>query len=176
MTAVVMLALTASASPQALKNPPVVRNALQPHSVRTSLHNSYDETVNPPANPPQVSRRGEVYRPQGDSDAAIADFDRAIRIDPKKIDSLLGRGLAYLEKGDTDRAIRDFTQAIDLNPRHAGAIRNRAQAYLAAGDLKHAVSDYGPADPAQSQGFAGVLSSRAPVVARFHGDSIGPMQ
>ena len=67
---------------------------------------------------------------------AIADFDRAIRVEPKKIDSLLRRGLAYLEMGNSDLEIRDFTEVLNLSPRHAVAIRSRPQSYFAAGDLK----------------------------------------
>ena len=62
---------------------------------------------------PAFSRRADAYRQQGDIDAAIADFDRAIKIDPRKTENLIGRGLAYLEQRDTDRAIRDFDQVID---------------------------------------------------------------
>src|SRR6185369_1684127 len=66
---------------------------------------------------PAFSRRAEAYRAQGDLDAAIADFNRAIKVDPKKIDNFLGRGQAYLEKHDTALAIRDFSQAISLDSR-----------------------------------------------------------
>ena len=143
------LALNGSAHSQTLKN-----KALQPHGVGTSLHNLSDETLQPAPSPiqgiaprydvlaPDFRRRAGAYRLQGDVNAAIADFDRAIRVEPKKIDSLLRRGLAYLEMGDSDLAIRDFTEVISLSPRHAVAIRSRAQSYFAAGDLKRAVSDY----------------------------------
>ena len=93
---------------------------------------------------PDFGRRAGAYRLQGDANAAaIADLDRAIRAEPKKIDNLLRRGLAYLEMGNSDLAIRDFTEVLNLSPRHAVAARSRAQSYLAAGDLKRAVSDYG---------------------------------
>src|SRR4029079_15717234 len=139
-SAAVLLALITAASPQETNTDSPVRQSLQPHSVRTSLHNSYDETSVrlSPAVAVQAKAQelplANAHRRRGDIDAAIADFDRAIKIDPKKIDNLLGRGLAYLEKHDTEQAIRDFTLAIELNPRHAGAIQNRAQAHLAAGD------------------------------------------
>jgi tetratricopeptide (TPR) repeat protein len=87
-------------------------------------------------------RRAEAYRLHGDTDAAIADFDRAIKLEPRKTEIFLGRGLAYLEKRDTEAAIRDFDHAIRLNPRHPEAILQRANAYRAAGDLKRAMADY----------------------------------
>ncbi len=145
--------LTGSAHSQAPKN-----KVLQPHGVGTSLHNLRDEVLHPapPAGgssqgiaprydvPDLDFRRGSAaYRLRGDANAAIADFDRAIRIEPKKIDNLLRRGLAYLEMGNSDLAIRDFTEVFNLSPRHAVAVRSRAQSYLAAGDLKRAVADYG---------------------------------
>ncbi len=125
ISAAVLLALTTTAFPQPIAANAVALNGLQPYRA--------------PA--PVLTRRAEADRLQRDPDAAIADYDRAIKVSPKKIENLVGRGLAYLEKRDTDSAIRDFTQAIDRNPRHAGAIASRAQAYLAAGDLKHAISD-----------------------------------
>jgi len=130
------------------------KKALQPHGVATSLHNLSDETLQPAPSPiqgiaprydvlaPDFRRRAGAYRLQGDVNAAIADFDRPIRVEPKKIDSLLRRGLAYLEMGNSDLAIRDFTEVLNLSPRHAVAIRSRPQSYFAAGDLKRAVSDY----------------------------------
>ena len=139
--AIVLLALTGSAHSQDPQN-----KALQPHGVGTSLHNLRDELLQPPPPAAAMSQgrpRAGAYRLQGDVSAAIADLDRAIRIEPKKIDSLLRRGLAHLEMGNSDLAIRDFTEVLNLSPRHAVAVRSRAQSYLAAGDLKRAVADYG---------------------------------
>ena len=91
---------------------------------------------------PAYNRRAEAHRLHGDSDSAIADFDRAIKLDPRKIGEFIGRGLAHLEKREFDLAIGDFNRAIKLNPRHAGAILNSGHAYRAMGDLKRALLDY----------------------------------
>jgi tetratricopeptide (TPR) repeat protein len=47
---------------------------------------------------------------------AIADFDRAIQLNPKYVDAFNNRGFAYNTKGEYDRAIADYNQAIQLNP------------------------------------------------------------
>ena len=53
--------------------------------------------------------RGNAYRVKGDYDHAIADYDEAIRLDPKDPDAYNNRGLAYRKKGDTQ-----WKRAMDL--------------------------------------------------------------
>src|SRR6516165_1397499 len=59
--------------------------------------------------------RGLAYQEKGDNDRAIADYDQAIRLDPKYAFAYNGRGNAYKAKGDNDRAIADYDQAIRLD-------------------------------------------------------------
>jgi tetratricopeptide (TPR) repeat protein len=88
-------------------------------------------------------RRGFAYRVKGDTDRAIADFDRAIQINPNRADSYMGRGLAYRVKGDTDRAIADFDRAIQLDPNNANAYFSRGAIYGAVkDDFDRAIADY----------------------------------
>jgi len=56
--------------------------------------------------------RGLAYNAKGDSDRAIADFDQALRIDPKYSPALSNRGDTFQKKQNYDRAIADFDQAI----------------------------------------------------------------
>jgi tetratricopeptide (TPR) repeat protein len=60
--------------------------------------------------------RGQSYFNEGKYDLAIADYDQAIRLDPKDADYYNDRGLAYYAKGDYDRAIADFQQVLRINP------------------------------------------------------------
>jgi tetratricopeptide (TPR) repeat protein len=48
-------------------------------------------------------------------DAAIADFDNAIRLDPRHIESYKFRGLARHKQGDFKEAIQNFNKLIELN-------------------------------------------------------------
>ena len=55
-------------------------------------------------------RRAVAYVHKGDLARAIADFDQAIRIDPRQARFLVGRGLAYRERGDLGLRARRFQQ------------------------------------------------------------------
>jgi len=64
--------------------------------------------------------RGIAYWQKGDNDRAIADFDKAIELDPKDANPYYNRGLAYLKKGEHDRAITDLRKALTLDPANEG--------------------------------------------------------
>jgi tetratricopeptide (TPR) repeat protein len=67
---------------------------------------------------------------KGDYDRAIADFNKAIELDPKDAIAYGGRGFAYSSKADYDRAIADLTKAIELDPKNARIYYyNRGKAY-----------------------------------------------
>jgi lipoprotein NlpI len=106
-----------------------------------------------------VRARGLVQMNAGNFDLAIAQFDSAIRMNPKNADAYNSRGNAYASKGDHDRAIASFDSAIGLRPAYAFAFRNRGVSYAAKSDLDRAIQDFDRAialDPA----YAGALNSR----------------
>ena len=47
-------------------------------------------------------QRGEEADYNGDDDQAIADFNRAIELDPQLVDAYLGRGRAYVHDKNDD--------------------------------------------------------------------------
>ena len=47
--------------------------------------------------------RGDAYTNKGDHDRALADYNEAIRLDPKSALALSDRGVAYANKGDYNR-------------------------------------------------------------------------
>jgi tetratricopeptide (TPR) repeat protein len=85
--------------------------------------------------------RGAAYAGKGDLDRAIADFDDAIRRDPKFAGAYFNRGSAYQVKGDLDRAIADFNEAIRLDPKLTAACYRRGKAYADQGDLDRGLAD-----------------------------------
>ncbi len=82
---------------------------------------------------------------QGDYDVAIADYDKAIVLDPGFAFAYNNRGEAYLRKGDLDAAIADFNVAIAKQRNFTEALNNRANAYLAGKDYESAIQDYSAA-------------------------------
>ena len=86
-----------------------------------------------------------AYRSKGENDRAIADYNEALRLDPKNAIAYANRGLAYRDKGDTDRAIADYTEAIRLDPKNARAYVNRGLAYEKLADFARARADYNTA-------------------------------
>ena len=56
---------------------------------------------------------------------AIADYNEAIRLDPKMAAAYTQRGYAWEAKKDYEKAIADYTEAIRLNPNDTHAIIHR---------------------------------------------------
>ena len=86
--------------------------------------------------------RGNAYDDKGEVDIAIADFTKAIALNPNYALAYNNRGNAYGRKGDYDRAIADFGRAIKLNPKDADAYNNRGLAYDDKGNKEKAIADY----------------------------------
>ena len=61
-------------------------------------------------------------------DMAIADYTRAIGLNPKSAKAYNNRGIAYGGLEQFDKAILDFTKAIELDPKLADAYFNRGNA------------------------------------------------
>lgn len=77
-----------------------------------------------------------------DYDHAIAEFTRALRINPKSVQVYNARGFAYATKGNQDRAIADYSESIRLDPKFAIAYNNRGNSYRIKRDYDRAIADY----------------------------------
>ncbi|MDD4980945.1 MAG: tetratricopeptide repeat protein [Candidatus Omnitrophica bacterium] len=85
---------------------------------------------------------GTVYLQEGDIEAAIKEFDTAIRLDPAYDLTYNNRAGAYFYKGELDKAISDYDNAIKINPVYAEAYNNRGMAYKNKNEPDKAISDY----------------------------------
>ena len=85
--------------------------------------------------------RGNAHSARGEHEQAIADYDEAIKLDPKNASAYNNRGSARSDKGDVEGALSDFNTAIKNSARYASAYFNRGNIYAAQGDAR-ALKDY----------------------------------
>ena len=78
----------------------------------------------------------------GDYDGAIADFDRAIEIDPQNVGAFVNRAVCKQYKGHHLGAIADWDCALELKPDDSGWYVNRGIVKEAVGDYDGALADY----------------------------------
>jgi len=76
-----------------------------------------------------------------DQDAAINDFNKALRLGSNNVFAYVGRGLAYSAIGSKQEAIADYTKAIAVNDAHAPAYYNRGVMIYNLGNTKEAMPD-----------------------------------
>jgi tetratricopeptide (TPR) repeat protein len=103
--------------------------------------------------------RGNGYEGSGDPDRALADYQAAIRLDPKDANAYIGLGNAYRDKHDAERAIAGYDQAIRLAPKNAIALTGRGNVYQDQSDGDHALADYNDAlglDPNNANAYIGL--------------------
>jgi lipoprotein NlpI len=84
--------------------------------------------------------RGIEWAAKNDHERAIADYDAAIKINPKFTDAFFNRGHAWGAKGDPDRAIADYEAALRLNPKDATAHAARAVELTVKGEYPQAIA------------------------------------
>jgi tetratricopeptide (TPR) repeat protein len=85
--------------------------------------------------------RGQVLAKSGKTEEALAEFDRALALDPYNAQALYGRGLIYQSEKQHQQAIEDFTAANGLTPQRPEPLLARATSYLALDKAKEAAAD-----------------------------------
>jgi tetratricopeptide (TPR) repeat protein len=69
-----------------------------------------------------------------DYQGAIADYNRALSLDPNYANAYFGRGAARGKMGDSFRAVEDFKQALKIDPDHADACNNIGNLLIGTND------------------------------------------
>ena len=140
------------------------------------------------------SGRGDAYLEKGDFDGALADFDQAIKVDPRYPNAYHNRAIIHLSRGEYDAAMADCNEAIKLNPNYALAYFERGLVFFNEGEFAKAQADlkksselnpkrvvtalwlyvterrnHAPTELAQSAGQFGGEAWPAPVIRLFLG-------
>jgi tetratricopeptide (TPR) repeat protein len=84
-----------------------------------------------PSDVDSYNNRGAAYEAKGDNERAIADFNKALDIDPRLAKAYYNRAAVYRAKSEIDRAITDYSKAIEINPLYGHAYFNRGSALFA---------------------------------------------
>jgi len=86
--------------------------------------------------------RGQRLVHEGLSRTALAEFERAISINPTLTPAYIGAGTIYLERGELNDAERRFRRAAELEPRNFEAQFGHGRALELLGRLTEAVRAY----------------------------------
>ncbi|XP_029428963.1 tetratricopeptide repeat protein 37 [Rhinatrema bivittatum] len=87
-------------------------------------------------------RRGLYYLRANQHSQAVADFQAALRADPKDANCWECLGEAYLSRGGYTTALKSFTKASELNPESIYGIYKIAAIKQILGKYKEAVAEY----------------------------------
>ena len=95
--------------------------------------------------PARYNDRGNIWRYKKMYDLAIADYNDAIRLDPRNAVAFHNRGIAWQDKHELDKALIDYTEAIRLEPKHSSPYVNRGIIWNAKNEPDKALADYNEA-------------------------------
>jgi len=94
----------------------------------------------PAARAQALVARGFGYVSQKDLEHALADFEAAIRSNPKLATAYYYRGAIQMER-DPKRALADINKAISLNPKDPDYFRERSSLYAKRKEYPRAIAD-----------------------------------
>lgn len=103
----------------------------------------YDSLIDS-SNPDALAlyRRAVALNASGQTDKALADYNAAIKANPKASFAFLNRGVLLAErKRAYDRAIEDFDKVLVLEPDNVEALISRGDAFSQLGDSGRAMAD-----------------------------------
>ncbi len=85
--------------------------------------------------------RGKAYRLSRQLDLAIADYEAAVKADPKLDFAYLEMAAVYQQKGQHAKAIAAFGQTIAIKSNNAESFYGRCISYSALGNFNAAIND-----------------------------------
>ena len=88
------------------------------------------------------TNRGQVYAELGNLEAALADINEALRVDPTYTRGYASLCGVYRQKNELDAALGNCNKALELNPGYAWAYNERGRVYQAMAELDKALADY----------------------------------
>jgi tetratricopeptide (TPR) repeat protein len=112
--------------------------------IQETVHESPSPASSPAAeeSDSNLVNRGIEKAKNGDLDGALADFNRAIELNPKDDVAYYNRAQAKRLKKNAGGAVADYTRAIELGSKNPAAYNNRGNARAENSDRDGAIADY----------------------------------
>ena len=109
----------------------------QPTQADMALRDSADEMT-----AREHITRGDILLRGGDVEGALAEFERAVELEPENANAYANRGLAHIDAGNLTEAAADFERAADLDPSEVVAMNGRGLLAMRAEDYEDAVIQF----------------------------------
>lgn len=98
-------------------------------------------------NRPDVLYLGYVFRAAAfgnyqQLDLAVADFDKAVALQPANIDTRYNRAVALERNGEFDQALVDLAKVMEARPKDLNGLYERGYVYLKKGEYDRAIDDF----------------------------------
>lgn len=99
--------------------------------------------------PMDYNNRGLMYFHLGQIEEAIANYNRALELNPNLAAAYNNRANCYVNQGELIDALMDYEEALDLNPFHIRALINQGITFRHLGMYREALDNF---DIALAQG------------------------
>jgi len=99
--------------------------------------------------PRDLLASGQAHMEKREFAQAIADFTKAIELDPKLAVAYDARGTAYFKTGEIKKSLADFDKFIALNPKAAAAHWRRGLTLYYADEFAKGVAQFTTSDKAE---------------------------
>jgi tetratricopeptide (TPR) repeat protein len=86
--------------------------------------------------------RSGTYAKKGEYDRAIADFDKAIELDPKYAGAYNSRAMVFFTDGKPAQGLPDVEKSLELHPDDPNALDTRGLIFEALGRKQEAIADF----------------------------------
>jgi len=110
-------------------------------------------------------RLGDQYLSQGNLDTAFIQYDKALRLDPRKTRIRYKIGRLFLEKGLPEEAKKEFQETLKVEPNHALSYEGMGRVYIKLGEWGEAEKSFQKAirldsNLWQAHNFLGIIYDR----------------
>ena len=85
--------------------------------------------------------RGRAFEKDGEVEKAVADYTKAIALNPRFTEAYNNLGMIYGKARIYDQAIEIFSRSISLDPSRATSFNNRGRTYVYLGQYEKALED-----------------------------------